>query len=169
VRQTLRVGVNHLLAWVRAEISAQKQILDVLAAQEESVSAGTPAELEGTTGDVAVALDSQEERRLRLKRILTSLARDMGVPASTMTLGSAVERLGGGPNAQGAPDPSAEQLWRLRGELRELVKQVSERNRRLASLIGLQRGIVRDVLSTLLSDENGDPIQSEGSLIDASA
>ncbi|MFT5474814.1 MAG: hypothetical protein ACI8Y8_000141, partial [Planctomycetota bacterium] len=38
-----------------------------------------------------------------------------------------------------------------------------------ASLIGLQRGIVRDVLSALLSDENGDPIQSEGSLIDASA
>ncbi|MFT5048703.1 MAG: hypothetical protein ACI8QZ_000090 [Chlamydiales bacterium] len=167
--QVQRSGTNHLLAWVRTEISEQQRILVVLAEQEASISGGTPAEVESTTARVSEALTSQTDRRKRLEKILMRVAKDLGVPASTMTLGSAAERLGGGPDAMGARDASADQLWRMRAELRDIVKQVTDYNRRIASLIGLQRGIVRDVLSALLSDENGDPIQSEGSLIDASA
>ena len=164
-----RGWTNQLTAWVRCELEEQAAILAALEEQERCVSGGSPAEVEEASAEVARAIEAEAERRSRLTRILSRLADELGLPASVLTLGSVTERLGGGPTAQGVRDPLADQLWRLRDELRVAVERVAAQARRVAAVITMQRAVVHDVLTALLSDENGNPVQSEGTLIDARA
>lgn len=164
-----KLWINQLLAWVQTEIEEQKGMLTALEEQERCMSGGTPQEAEAATQQLLDTMDSEGARRSRLTRILNRLANEMGLPASVLTLGSVTERLGGGPNAQEPRDAHAERLWELRGELRELAQEVSKRARVVAAVVRLQRSVVHDVLGALLTDEEGNPVQTEGTLIDASA
>ena len=42
-------------------------------------------------------------------------------------------------------------------------------SRQVAAIAGMQRSVVRDVLSALLTDESGNPVHADGTLIDAQA
>ena len=163
-----RKWTNQLLVWARTELEEQRALMAALDEQERCVSGGDPDAISTASAALVERLEAELERRGRLTRIFERLAGEMGLPASVLTLGSVAERLGGGPAAT-RPDPLAQQLFDLRVELRAAVERVRDRAREVAAIAGMQRSVVRDVLSALLSDEHGNPVHTDGTLIDAQA
>ena len=64
---------------------------------------------------------------------------------------------------------NAERLLELRDQLEEVTRETQRLGRKVGALIGVHRRVTRDVLETLLTDENGNPMNDEGTLVDARA
>ena len=63
----------------------------------------------------------------------------------------------------------AKRLLDLRAELRDLTIKTTELCRRVNSLVGLHRRVMRDVIDTLLTDEGPSPMKDTGTLLNAEA
>lgn len=147
---------NKLEAVLREEHASQKRLLELLRKQESAVIARTPESLVEVTGEIESELSSSASRRLRREPILRRLAELMRVAPSSLTLRSIADRLG----ADGA------RLAVLREELRELTGRVVRQNRRVAALVGLHRRVNQEVLELVLSEEDSNPLERAGALVD---
>lgn len=149
--------LNRLEAQARLDLEAEKAALQCLERLVDVVRAGSVAELESATLAIKSELESGQARALRRRALIESCAQHFGIAASLVTLGSLCERLG----------PPAAKLLDLRTELRAVAANIAHINRKLTAAIRLQRRIINDALAILLSDENGNPVDEQGTLINA--
>lgn len=155
----LQALMNRLTACVREDADAQRRLLELMESQEQAILERRPERLEQANAELEAELLRVEPRSRLRDAVLHAFAAHWNVPGSAITLASVAERFG----------PGAETLLRLRGELRVLAADVKRASRRLAALIHMHRQIARDVIGLLLTDENGNPLEGEGTLIDARA
>ena len=74
-----------------------------------------------------------------------------------LTLTSIAERLG----------PEGEAILQVRGALRDSAARVAREGRRLGRLLSVHRQLARETIEILLTDEHGNPLHDEGTLVDA--
>lgn len=159
MKQSQASLLNHLEAWVRSEITQQEKLNELIDSQIDAIQTASSADFEQCTLAVDQALDAAPERHAQRDRILSGFEQLWGIPASAMTLRSIAARVG----SEGA------RLLELREELRERSAAVLKQGRKAQALFNLHRSLFREVIETLLSDENGSPFDQEGALVDASA
>lgn len=152
-------AVNHLLDWAREELAAQRRVLGILELQEAAVHAQDAAATAQSTAELELALEAAPRRSARRARLFHALAERWGVAFQVLSLTSIAERHG----------PGAEPLLELRDQLEAVATEVAQRNRRVGALIGVHRRVTRDVIRIVLGDEHGDPLGTEGTLVDAQA
>lgn len=157
--KNLQALMNRLTACVRDDAAAQRRVLKLMEGQEQAILERQPARIERANAELEAELERVEPRNRLRGEVLDALAAHWGVPRGAVTLASVAERFG----------PGSEPLLQLRGELRLLAADVTRASRRLAALITMHRQIARDVIGLLLTDENGNPLEREGTLIDARA
>lgn len=157
--EDLQSLLNHLVAGVREEILAGERTLELLECQQHAVIARDHAGLSAATRSLAEHLATAPQRSARRERVLARLGAAWGVPASVLTLSSVAERAGAG----------AEPLLAERSELRRVTAEVVRENKKTAALLLLHRRVVREVLDLFLTDEDGKPVEGEGTLVDAEA
>jgi hypothetical protein len=148
---------NRLEANLRDELASQVELLELLRRQEAAVVARTPDGLVEVTGRIESLLSAAAARRLRREPILRKVAELMQVAPSSLTLRSIAERLG----EEGA------RLRSLREELRETTSRIVRQNRRVAAVVGLHRRINQEVLELVLAEEDSNPFERTGALVDA--
>ncbi len=148
---------NRLEALLREDLASQRSMLALLRRQEAAVVARTPEDLVAVTSEIEVEVSSSAARRMRREPVVRRIAELLRVAPSALSLGSLAERLG----ADGA------RLLTLRDELREATTRVVRQNRRVAALVGLHRRINQEVLELVLADEDSNPMQRAGALVDA--
>ena len=151
--------LNHLEVCVAEDLVAQKRLVELLTRQEEMIVQNDTKGLQEATEAMEAELRLAPTRSGNRERILRQLARTWRVHRDTITLSSAAERA----------EEGGDRIRDLRRELRSTCADVARANRRLAALTTLHRSIVRDVIDTLLGDENGSPILLAGTLVDAEA
>ena len=159
MKQSQASLLNHLEAWVRTEIAQQEKLAELIDNQIAAIQNASSEEFEQCTLAVDQALNATPERHAQRDRILTGFERLWDVPASAMTLRSIAARVG----------QEGERLLALRDELRERSAVVLKQGRKAQALFNLHRSLFREVIETLLTDENGSPFDQEGALVDASA
>lgn len=148
---------NHLLGWARDELASQERLSALLALQEEATVAHDVQAVEKHTAAIQVELGNAASRAKRRETVVQALATHWNVPASVLTLTSIAERLG----------PQAEAILLVRGDLRESAARVARQGRRLGRLLSVHRQLARETIEMLLTDEQGNPLHDEGTLIDA--
>jgi hypothetical protein len=148
---------NRLEANLRDELTGQGELLELLRRQEKAVVARTAVELLEVTGLIESELSAAAARRLRREPILRRVAELMQLAPSSLTLRSIVERLG----------DEGQRLRALREELREAASRVVRQNRRVAAVVGLHRRLNQEVLELVLAEEDSNPFERTGALVDA--
>jgi hypothetical protein len=148
---------NRLEANLREELAAQVELLELLRRQEAAVVARTPDELVEVTSRIESALSAAAARRLRREPILRKVAELVQAAPSALTLRSIAERLG----------DEGVRLRGLREELREATSRVVRQNRRVAAVVGLHRRLNQEVLELVLAEEDSNPFERTGALVDA--
>ncbi len=148
---------NRLEANLRAELTSQSELLDLLRRQEAAVVARTPDDLVAVTSRIESVLSAAAARRLRREPNLRKVAELMQVAPSSLTLRSIAERLG----------EEGTRLRALREELREATSRVVRQNRRVAAVVGLPRRLNQEVLALVLAEEDSNPFERTGALVDA--
>jgi len=148
---------NHLLGWARDELASQGRLAALLVLQEEAAVAHDVQQVEEQTAALKSELGRAPRRAERRGTVIRALAAHWNVPASQLTLTSIAERLG----TEGEP------LLQVRSDLREMAAQVARRGRRLARLLSVHRQLARETIELLLTDEQGNPLEDEGILVDA--
>jgi len=148
---------NRLEASLRDELAGQVQLLELLRRQEAAVVARTADDLVEVTASIESELSSAAARRLRREPILRKVAELMQLAPSSLTLRSIAERLG----------PEGVKLQALREELREATARVVRQNRRVAAVVGLHRRLNQEVLELVLAEEDSNPFERTGALVDA--
>ncbi len=151
--------LNHLVAGVREETLAGERTLELLERQQHATIARDHAGRSAATRTLADHLATAPQRSARRERILARLAAAWGVPASVLTLSSVATRIGA----------RAEPLLAERSQLRRVMAGVVRENKKTAALLLLHRRVVREVLDLFLTDEDGNPVESAGTLVDAEA
>ena len=158
MNQSVASLLKHLEAWTRTEIAGQRKLAERLVQQMEAVIEKSPADVASATRTLETELRDVPQRFAAKQRILSGLEGHWQIPASSMSLTSIAERAG----AEGAS------LLELRQELRDASATVVNLNRKAGALLALHRGLYREIIETLLADEHGNPLEVEGSLVDAS-
>ena len=148
---------NRLEGLLRREASGQASLLELLRRQEAAVIGRTPETLAEVTERIEQELASAAARRLEREPVMQKLAVLLGVAPSALTLGSLIERLG----------VDGERLQPLREELRNTASKVVRQNRRVAALVGLHRRLNQEVLEHLLAQDDANPFERSGALVDA--
>ncbi|MEZ6014536.1 MAG: flagellar export chaperone FlgN [Planctomycetota bacterium] len=148
---------NRLEAALREELAAQRELLELLRAQESAVIARTPDALVEVTSKIEAHVSSASARRARREPIIRRIAMELRVAPSALTLSSLCERLG----------EDGSRLSELRLELREATSRVVRQNRRVSALVGLHRRINQEVLELVLADDGMNPFNGAGALVDA--
>lgn len=148
---------NRLEAILREELAGQADLLALLRRQEAAVVARTSGELSEVTGCLEAALHDCATRRARREGVLRKLAEQLGVAPSALTLRSLAERLGA----------DGQRLTALRDELRDVTSRVVRQNRRVAAVLGLHRRINQEVLQLFLAEDDSNPLDRAGALVDA--
>ena len=148
---------NRLEGVLRRELNGQAALLELLRRQETAVIGRTPEALTEITERIEQELSSAAARRLEREPIMHKLALLLGVVPSALTLGSLIERLGA----------DGERLQPLREDLRTVTSKVVRQNRRVAALVGLHRRLNQEVLEHLLAQDDSNPLERSGALVDA--
>jgi hypothetical protein len=148
---------NRLEANLREELAAQVELLELLRRQEAAVVARTPDDLVEVTSHIESELSAAAARRLRREPILRKVAELVQAAPSALTLRSIAERLG----------DEGVRLRGLREELREATSRVVRQNRRVAAVLGLHRRLNQEVLELVLAEEDSNPFERTGALVDA--
>jgi len=159
VIQDVQSLLNHLVAGVRKEIEMGERTLELLERQQHAAIARDHAELSAATRSLAEHLATAPQRSARRERVLARLGAAWAVPASVLTLRSVAERVGAG----------AEPLLAERSELRRVMAKIVRESKKTAALLLLHRRVVREVLDLFLTDEHGNPVEGEGTLVNAEA
>jgi hypothetical protein len=129
-----------LEALIGDEIAGKSRLEQELERQEKALVSGRPDDIDAATHAVEIELAREFDRARRREAIFARLASSWNVSAGALTLASIAERLGAG----------GEKLDAMRGELRASIARVLRRNRRVARLVHVQRGIVNDTVTALL-------------------
>lgn len=148
---------NRLEANLREELASQVELLELLRRQEAAVVARTADDLVEVTSCIESTLSAAAARRLRREPILRTVAELMQVAPSSLTLRSIAERLG----------EEGSRLRSLREELREATSRVVRQNRRVAAVVGLHRRLNQEVLELVLAEDDSNPFERTGALVDA--
>ena len=157
--KNLQSLMNHLWAWIEREIVAQRELDSLLAEQEAAIVEQDTEALEGVLERLQAALDGAPARNEKRLAIFAGLAEHWQVAVDFLTLSSITERLG----------PDAGRLPALRAELREVAAGVVRRQRRISKAVATHRRITKDVFDALFGDQDGGPLEREGTLVDAEA
>lgn len=147
--------LNALEAWLSDEIAGKERLVAVLEAQEQALGRGSPEGITEATLRVATEVEADVERARRREMLFARLGAHWKVAASTLTLGSIVERASGG----GA------RIAELRARVRELAAEVLRRNRRITRIVHVHQSIVQETLTALVGSH--DPLSETGALFDA--
>jgi len=148
---------NRLEGLLRRELSGQAALLELLRRQEAAVISRTPEPLAEVTECIERELASAAAHRLEREPVMQRLAGLLGVAPTALTLGSLIERLG----------EDGQRLQPLRDELRDMTAKVVRHNRRVAALVGLHRRLNQEVLEHLLAQDDSNPLERSGALVDA--
>ena len=148
---------NHLLGWARDEVAGQRRLLATLELQEEATIAHDVGRVDEHTAAIQAELGRAPGRAERRETLVQALAAHWNVPASVLTLTSIAERLG----------PEGESLLQVRSDLRDIAARVARQGRRLGRLLSVHRQLARETIEILLTDEQGNPLHDEGTLVDA--
>ena len=148
---------NHLLGWARDELSSQGRLSALLERQEEATVAHNVGQVEEHTAAIQAELGRAPRRAERREAVVQGLAKHWQVPASQLTLTSIAERLGTG----------GEPLLQVRSDLRDMAAKLARQGRRLGRLLAVHRQLARETIEILLTDEQGNPLHDEGTLVDA--
>ena len=148
---------NHLLGWARDELASQGRIAALLARQEEAAVAHDVRRVEEATAAIQAELGRAPRRAERRGTVIQALATRWKVPAGQLTLTSIAERLG----------PEGQPLLQVRTDLRDMAAQLARQGRRLGRLLSVHRQLARETIEILLTDEHGNPLHDEGTLVDA--
>lgn len=157
--------LNHLQVAIEEEIQAQLATLSVLERQEEAVRGRRLADVTEASAELDVHAQRAVQRTRRRDDLLRQLSATWGVPRSVLSLSSIAERAGS----------DGQRIADLRSELRASTAEVHRRNRRLATLIGHHRKLIRDVMECVVASgetqdgEGGQSFREGGSLLDAEA
>ena len=155
--KNLQSLLNRIEVQVQLDLEAEQRkrgLLDLLAA---AVRTGKPSEIQQATESLKEEIDGGRTRATKRTALLEACAEHFGVPASCITLASIAERAGAG----------GERLVSLRSELRDAAAGVARMHRGLSAAIRCQRRVIGDALAILLADENGNPMNEQGMLVDA--
>jgi len=136
---TIESVVGHAEAWVQEELGSQKRLLALLAEQERAVTGNDTAALLETTAGIEREIDGRAHRNRRLAKLIDAFGAHWGIAPAALTLGSICERLG----ERGA------RLARLRAQLVDAMRTVSETGRRMVALARLHQGVLADLVRTL--------------------
>jgi len=154
---------DHLLrrleAYVQEEIGAQGRALEFLEAQEQAIRDGDAERIARCGNAVDAELRRVGERGRRREALLEEFGRLWDVAPKTLTLTSIGERA-----AQGS-----QRLARLTADLRKVVAAVTRSSRRLATAARMHRGLVLEVIETVLAGEDELCVAAGGTLVDAEA
>ncbi len=148
---------NHLLGWARDELASQERLSTILQLQEEATVAHDVTRVDEQTAAIQEELKRAPGRAQRRERLVRALATHWNVPASVLTLTSIAERLG----------PEGEAILQVRSDLRDSAARVAREGRRLGRLLAVHRQLARETIEILLTDEHGNPLHDEGTLVDA--
>ncbi len=151
--------LRHLEACAQDDLQAQARIHELLALQSAALSARDTQGVEKTTGELDRELDAGLSRVTRRGQVIEGFASLWGVPASVLSLSSIAERYG----------PGSEKLEELRKQLRAATKEVMEAGRRNAALIRMHRDVVHEVMGVIFAEDGQNPLDVEGSLVNARA
>jgi hypothetical protein len=150
--------MRHLEAYVQEEIGAQRRTVSLLEAHEQALYTTLPAVIQEATKALEEDLRPVQARARRRDELLRAFGRLWGVEASTLTLGSLIERAG----------PDAERLQRQRQDLRDATAKVARQARRNAVAARTHQRLTADIIESLLA-QGGEPVENGGSLVNAEA
>ncbi len=158
--QQSEVALNqHLVAWLRAELPAQKQRLDNLRALRASMAHQDPSVCEALLETVQAEERSAHTREARVRTLLGRFADLWQVEAEDCQVSTVAERL-----------PSeASLLLSLRGELRDVMQELALEGQRVMATARVHRGLILEVLNEIFDPTPGDPMEEQGHLLDAEA
>ena len=162
--ENLQSLMNHLESCMRDHVGAQNRMITLLEEQERCVLEERPAAVELATQALSAELRTVPERTARRDKILARFALAWGVAAGSLTLSSVADRFGAGESGG-----DSGKLRELRDELREATAKCMRLNRRVSALVRLHRRVMLDVIDSLLSDEENDPMRETGTLLSAEA
>jgi hypothetical protein len=148
---------NHLLGWARDELASQGRLSALLELQELAAVAHDVEQVKEHTAALQAELGRAPRRAERRGTVIQALASHWNVSAGQLTLTSIAERLG----------PEGDPLRQVRSDLRDMAARVARQVRRLGRLLSVHRQLARETIEILLTDEKGNPLHDEGTLVDA--
>ncbi len=155
----VRALLIQLAAWAQEELGAQRRLRDALSEQEQAIRHVDTQALSETGKRIEEEIAGGASRERRRARLMTKLGRAWAVDPSALTLASICERAGDG----------AEDLLRLRGELREEAAQVARHGRRITALARYHGGLLEEVMRVLVGEAGDANEKREGVLVNAKA
>jgi hypothetical protein len=144
---------------VQEEIGAQRRALEFLEAQEQAIRDGDAERIASCGSSVEAELRKVGDRGRRREALLEEFGLLWAVAPRSLTLTSICERA-----AQGS-----ERLARQTADLRKVVASVTRSSRRLATAARMHRGLLLEVIETVLAGEDELCVGSGGTLVDAEA
>lgn len=151
--------LRHLEACTQEDLCAQTRIRELLAQQSAALTTRNTESIEETTDELDRELDAGLHRVTRRGQLIDGFASIWGIPGSALSLSSIAERYG----------PGSEKLMELRTQLRTATTEVMEAGRRNAALIRMHREVVHEVMDVLFGEGGKNPLDVEGSLVNAEA
>jgi len=151
--------LRRLEAYVQEEIGAQSRALEFLEAQEQAIRDGDAGRIASCGSAVEAELRKVGERGRRREALLGELGRLWALAPKTLTLSSICERAA----------PGSERLARQTADLRKVVAAVTRSSRRLATAARMHRGLVLEVIETVLAGGDELCLAAGGTLVDAEA
>lgn len=150
---------NALCAQIQEELAARGRTLALIRTQERAVLDNDPAALEAAMASLEKDLEGHAGRARKRNYVIAAVAGFFDVAPESLTLASIIARFG----------DEAGSLTKLRDELNTITCDIRRANRRLAALCGMHRQIAREVITTILDEGAGDPLDRAGALVDAEA
>jgi hypothetical protein len=150
---------NQLEALLDEELAARGRTTAILKEQIEALKLKDQEVFTDCTRRIESELTSNAERGGRRARIVAALAGQWGIAPTALTLSSIAARLG----------DAGERVAAKRTALREAVANELWANRRLGTLMGAERRLVRDLLRTIYGEDVEKALDGAGNLVDAEA
>ncbi len=147
--------VNQTESWAQQELNAQKDLLELLEAQERAIAAGSAEGITSSGEGIQAQLRTGPARERCRLELMRRFARAWGVAAETLTLTSIADRAD-------AEEVATSGLRQLREELRSVGALVLRRGRRIAAMARYHQGLLAEIMGLLLDDPTGNALLSGG-------
>jgi len=156
----LSSSLIHLQAWLQAETTGQRRLLEVLERLEASAVLNAGDELLAAGGELEDTLQAGIGRDVRRGDLMAGFAREFGVPAPTLSVASVLER------ARTAGE-NVDKLTEMRTELCTAAEDVTRQAKRLSVLATHHRSVLHELLLILGTSSANEEASRAGVLVDA--